>query len=118
MKFRTGFISNSSTACFIIDTSMTPSEIERYLKELVDRFNESNINPDDVFLEYSFDGMFKAPKMATKRDSELLMDWDSSLTFKKLKNKIILYGADDNSIPFELMEQIIEELEADHMHLG
>ena len=74
MKIRTGFISNSSTSCFIcgrwgkLDHSI--DEIVEILQKMIDFYNDLEGTND------SFDDIFEMPKMADEKDFDLLDGWD------------------------------------------
>ena len=114
MKIRSGFVSNSSTSCFICGTwgkdKYSIKEITKILQEMLDFYNHL----EDVKL--SFNDVFEKPKKATKEDINLLAGWE--VPSIRVKDKILIYGKDDNSIPYLLHGLIETKFNADRIHLG
>ena len=117
MKIRTGFISNSSTSCFICDTPLTVRQVEKKLKQMVEAYYE--IDPEDFMEGYGgYRSVIGDIHRATEEDARLLRGWDSGMSFKKIKGKIIVMGANDNSVPWGLIPSIEKVLNAERWHLG
>jgi hypothetical protein len=114
MKIRTGFISNSSTSCFICGRwgklEHSIDEIVEILKKMLDFYN------DLEGTEYSFDSVFEMPKMADRGDIEKLGHWDVDKS--EVEGNILIYGTSDNSIPYMLFEMIMQKFHAERVHLG
>jgi len=114
MKIRTGFISNSSTSCFICGSwgrmEHSVEEVKTILQKMLDFYNDLEDK------SRSFDNVFKEPRVATKEDVDLLEDWD--VPEDQVKDNILIYGADDNAIPWSLFTLIEQKFMAERIHLG
>ncbi len=114
MKVRTGFISNSSTACFICGAWGTNkyniSEATDILQKILNFYND--LEEQDLY----FEGVFRTPAIATEKDIDHLSDYDVSRS--KVEGKMLIMGAEDNSIPYMLFELINEKFSAERVHLG
>ena len=114
MKIRKGFVSNSSSSCFICglwgDNEYSIKEMIPILQKMLDFYND--LEEESL----SFDDVFKLPEIATTEDFELLKNWD--VDKKKVKGKILIYGKEDNSIPYMLHSIIETKFSADRIHLG
>ena len=114
MKVRTGFISNSSTSCFIcgrwgkLDYSI--EEIVKIRKKMVDFYNDLEET------NRTFNDVFEMPTMADEKDFDLLKGWD--VAKKEIEGNILIYGASTNSIPYMLFEMIMQKFNAERVHLG
>ena len=115
MKIRLGFVSNSSSEAFICgtwgDCKYSIEETIKILQKMLNFYNdleEKNL---------SFETVFETPRMGDKEDEKLLVNgWDVSEW--KIKDKMIIYSQDDNSIPFMLFEMISQKFNAERIHLG
>jgi hypothetical protein len=114
MKARTGFISNSSTSCFICARwgthKYTIKKTTEILQKMLDFYN--NLEGEEL----SFNSVFEKPKKATKGDIELLDGWD--VPESDVKGKTLIYGKDDNSVPYLLHGLIEAKFNAERIHLG
>lgn len=114
MKIRTGFISNSSTSCFICakwgTNKYNIKEITEILQKMLDFYNDMEGE------NLSFKRVFEKPKKATKEDIELLDGWD--VPESDVKGKTLIYGSDNNSIPYLLFGLIEAKFNAERIHLG
>ena len=109
MKTRNGFVSNSSSECFICNTNMSVEKTEEMLKRTLYLYNyifDSN---------YAFDAVFEVPRKSTKEDRDLLNSYEYN---GETKNKMLIYSVEDNSIPYELFEIIESKFGANRIHLG
>ncbi len=114
MKIRAGFVSNSSTSCFICGAwggcEYKVKEITEILQKMLDFYNY--LEEQDL----SFDQVFKKPKKATKKDIKLLDGWDVSES--RVKDKLLIYSSKDNTIPYLLFGLIEQKFDAERIHLG
>ena len=114
MKRRTGFISNSSTSCFICATygrhDYTNKETIAILQKMLDFYND--LEGENI----SFEQAFKKPKKATKKDIEMLGDW--RIEESRVKGKTLIYSNGDNAIPWMLFGLIEDKFNAERIHLG
>ena len=119
MKTRDGFVSNSSSSCFVCNTlkyrtkTIALDEVEEKAKIIFDFASkigllEPNVTYHDVFME---------PRKATEDFiAELNADLDAGLTYNP--DMIILQSAKDNSIPWSLFELIEDIFHATRIHMG
>lgn len=122
MKIRNGFVSNSSSSCFICNYPADNKSIQDVtvkLKEMVSFYNSM------FEQKYSYEDVFQDPRKPTARDIELLSDYigyygEGELRIKsgEVKDKLVIFDADDNSIPYELWEIICGVFSAERIHLG
>jgi len=109
MKLRLGFVSNSSSSCFICNTDKTEEEIVDYLKKLLDIYNEG------VGTSYTFEECFKPIRVGGECDEKELNNWDEQVN---ALGKVLIESEDDNSIPYQLFEIIEEAFDATRIHMG
>ena len=124
MKIRNGFVSNSSSSCFVCNPmggikdyandnkEYTVEEAREILQKMLDFYNEmmeKNLAFDDVFGEI---------KIGDDEDVEFLTDWDKSWTEERVRGKLLITSACDNTIPYELFEFISTKFHAWREHLG
>ena len=124
MKIRNGFVSNSSSSSFIIDqyhffnTKFENKDrtinLQRIKKYVIDKIMEHNKNRFSDkkqsskyrdYLKKYIDVCF------VKETEENLKDWYSPVRLSNSKNDVCIYGADDNIIPYEIIEEIAEEFD-------
>jgi hypothetical protein len=114
MKIRNGFVSNSSSSCFICgeyggDNYSVEATIEA-LQKMVDFQNSFK------GLHQSFEDIFETPRYATEEDVEFLVDWGNSR--EDIEGKLLIFSAEDNSISYDLFELIESKFSARRQHLG
>ncbi len=110
MKLRVGFVSNSSSASFICDVTMSAEEVETKLRKILEGYNQM------MEENHVFENVFRAPYVAGKIVHE---GWEDSYPeFNDCEGKIIIDSADDNSIPYPLFDIIESKFNAVHCHLG
>jgi hypothetical protein len=125
MKIRKGFISNSSAASFICGKEWNLEEVKTKLHRILEGYN---IMTD---CELEFDNIFQEPYLCLDGDpfqekeiEEMYPNRDVSfrkihkILEKDVKNRVVIQGAHDNSIPYELFDIIENQLNAEHYHLG
>jgi hypothetical protein len=114
MKIRKCFVSNSSTSCFICgiysDCKYSIEEIVEILKKMLNFYNDMEES------SLSFDDVFETPRIAEKEDKKTLGYYNVSED--RVDNKILILGADDNSVPWCLFEMIEHKFNAERIHLG
>jgi Cft2 family RNA processing exonuclease len=121
MKKRNGFVSNSSSSSFIVNSypcleekdkvKYSVDEIKNQLKDLLkiyNKFFKSNLQFEDVFDVYEFTG----------NPHDGWEDTYNILTENIDKPRIFIDSIDDNSIPYELFEWIEKKYFAYSCHLG
>ena len=141
MKVRNGFVSNSSSSCFICgingENKYNIEETIAILHKIIKFYNDlENLN-------LSFEDVFEIPKYGTEIDLDLFSDYYNEeqreldiklmgyydyhfLSFikekdaakEKIKKLLLIYSAEDNSIPYILFELIEEKFNARRLHLG
>jgi len=111
MKKRMGFVSNSSSSSFICDTKMSPEAAKEKLVMMLDFYNEFND------YDLVFESVFDEPFIATKEYAE--SSWaEYYKDIAKAEGKLIIEGASDNSIPYDLFDMIKSKFNATRCHLG
>jgi len=124
MKIRNGFVSNSSSSCFICNcdglkknTNYSIEEVTIILKEIVAFYN--------IIFEKNrtFENMFEIPRIATENDIDMLVEFSSYSSYHnvkadEVKDEIIIFSKDDNSIPYELFEILSSKFHTNRIHLG
>lgn len=125
MKLRLGFVSNSSSSCFICnyygDTKILGLVTVKMVKEKLETLLGGYNKLYEAHLE--FDQVFAKPKIASKSDVKLIRQYFKEATqtwpeYKPVDGRILIYSAGDNSIPYELFELIENYFDAVRIHLG
>jgi hypothetical protein len=112
MKYRLGFVSNSSSEAFICRVDMCPGEIKENLLELLNFYNKFTGGHD------SFEDMFEEPRSATEEDISMLSSYYSGAD-EEVKGKMMIFSASDNTIPYSMFEFIEQKFDVIHrIHLG
>ena len=110
MKARNGFVSNSSSSCFVCSTDMTVDEVREKLADLLEMHNEYM----NEFLE--FDSVFQEPFVAD--DDFCKEDWRSDFGLDKVQGKVLIISTSDNTIPYEMWDYIEGKFDAYRVHCG
>jgi hypothetical protein len=119
MKIRNGFVSNSSSSCFVCQTgyccdnkNYTIEETEGILQKILDFYNEI-FGEDENFSE-----VFGEIKIADEKDMDSLEYYTRGWDGDTIKGKILIYSCEDNSIPYEVFDIIENKFNAQRIHLG
>ena len=113
MKFRTTFVSNSSSESFICDTKMKLEDVKKALIVLLDFYN--------MFFteELSFNEVFQDPIICDKEKEDFYKDFFGENTYiPECIGKVVIESYQDNSVPSELFDLIESKFEAFRLHLG
>jgi len=116
MKYRSDFVTNSSSSCFVCDTNMSAEEVSEKLHDLMDFYRKFM---DDGSTE-TFEDVFEEPYVYTEdmiptgKDAEYAWEYEQEETI----GKVIIESASDNTIPFSLFEFLEEKFNAKRHHLG
>ena len=108
MKYRIGFVSNSSSEAFVCKGTYNKKKVEQTLHEMLEVYNLV------MHKQLGYDGIFGDVFYYTK-DKHNLNDY---IPTANLTGKLIIMSASDNSIPYELFEAIEDEFNAKRYHLG
>ena len=127
MKIRSGFVSNSSSEAFILSKEHVDVEkIEADLRKLLALHSELTGGG------YIFEEVFQQPKKITDLKNEYFYSWIEydrkpdrdawhRQTYSRddeLKDRIVVYSASDNTIPYPLVEYITSLYNGERLHLG
>lgn len=135
MKARHGFVSNSSSCSFIIDyydrdekrKPISKAKLLKVMKKLVEI--EQLFNPRIKFEDiFTLNGDANEMCIGDKGEDiiKIRKAWekeydkdDPDMTdFKKVKGKLIVSSASDNTIPYWMMQIFETKLNAKHWHWG
>ena len=123
MKIRNGFVSNSSSSCFVCNPmggledyakdyeNYTAGEATEILQKMLDFYN------DILDENLEFDEAFEV-KIAEEEDIKFLKEWDDNWVRERVEGKLLIYSACENTIPYELFEFISAKFHAWREHLG
>jgi len=124
MKIRNGFVSNSSSSCFVCNPmggikswadgykNYTVEEAREILQKMLDFYNHM------CDKEETFNEVFGEIKLGDDEDVRFLLDWDENWTEERVRGKLLITSACDNTIPYELFEFISTKFNAWRVHLG
>ena len=129
MKFRIGFVSNSSSEAFICETNKDIDQIETELRWLVMLYNVMT-GHEHEFLEVFMSPVKvdeNTPTNAVRSYLEYYRN-DKSMYISELHDtenyddnligKVIIYSHSDNTVPYSLFEIIEEAYNATRIHMG
>ena len=120
MKIRNGFVSNSSSSCFICNyygdsKDYTVEKATAILQEMVDFHN---ITMKEGDFKQDFNDMFGDIYIGEKGFKGCLQGWEDYYNIDDTDGKLIISSACDNSIPCYMQELIEEKFNAKRLHLG
>jgi hypothetical protein len=120
MKIRNGFVSNSSSSCFICNDDgtgkdYTVEEAMGILQEMVD-FHNKTLKDDEC--DESFDEIFGDIYIGEKGFKGCLLGWEDYYNIDDTYGKLIISSCSDNTIPWYMQELIEEKFNARRLHLG
>lgn len=114
MKARSGFVSNSSSSCFIVSSwrnkESTIEDAEKLMSDLVNlyaKWFDDEFTKDDYTIEI----------MEKSYEDYLVNDWEFGHA-KDCASKLMIQSTDDNSIPYCLFDIIEDALGLTRLHLG
>lgn len=115
MKYRNGFVSNSSSSSFII-TKFSEEEVKTYIEKLIESLNvvsEEKTSVDDILYTYTIDD---ADEHRLEHYNWGCWDDQNKLTIKQYKNMnerknivekaVVVQSTSDNSIPWFIQEAL------------
>jgi len=113
MKIRNGFVSNSSSSCFICDVDMTPKEAKELLKIILDCYNTM------MEEEEKYEDVFGTVCIGTKKDKKDLNTTIYKDRFDKLCS-IVAENGNVRIIPTTVVKDLQEALKitSDYMTNG
>jgi hypothetical protein len=104
MKFRTGFVSNSSSSSFICGEGITKEQAIEFMQKIISA-NEEN----DFWGKFSEDDYY-----IIELDKHTAKDFNG--TFKNFVGRVLIMSTDDNSIPSDIHDLIERKLGAERFH--
>ena len=116
MKIRRGHVANSSTTCFLCDTTESVEQVKDFIDEAL-----RLVEGDDTDTEPRRYNAICTVEPYTRAISDDLDGWRNYYSIPTPREGMVcIMGTDDNSIPWEIQE-IIEnhhKLGATRLHLG
>jgi hypothetical protein len=104
MKFRTGFVSNSSSSSFICGEGITKEQAISFMQKIISTNEENDffdsLTEDDYYI-------IELDKYTTK---------DYGERFKNFVGRVLIMSTDDNSIPSDVHSLIENKLNAEYFH--
>lgn len=114
MKIRTGFVSNSSSSCFICNTNFSVEEVTVRLSHIIREYYNIAGYPVPLLDQIA------TVTIADETNQEFLEEW--SEWYPELKNikdgDILIRSVGDNSIPYDTFNKIESTFHAYKFHLG
>lgn len=117
MKLRLDFVTNSSSSCFVCKTDKSIGEIRFQLQVMLDTYNLTT--GKTLAFEDVFEEPFISDNPEAINESATGHYWSyDKKELKEMQNKVLIYSASDNTIPYSLWELIEEAFDAIRKHLG
>lgn len=121
MKIRKGFVSNSSSSCFICNCydngkDYTVEEAVSILQEMINFHNKIFLEEGEF--EKDFDDVFGDIYIGEEGFKGCLLGWEDYYKVSDTVGKLVVSSASDNSIPWHMQELIEEKFQAKRLHLG
>ena len=123
MKIRNGFVSNSSSSCFICDShygkKYTPEQAKEILIEMTDAYNTIFSLYNNEFEKVRYDEVFEDPRYVNQSDIDMLRQFHRDVKEDSIDKDLVIYSVSDNTIPRALFDMIEEKFHCwDRIHLG
>lgn len=115
MKARNGFVSNSSSSCFIItNPKWNNKNVLPILQRILNGYNIM-FEKDNKLGEI----LFLVDKEQVQEELSMLQrDWGDDYSDIPASASVIIYSLSDNTIPYEMFDPIINAFDATRFHLG
>jgi len=119
MKIKRDFVTNSSSACFVVNyydfghKDFTIKKVEEDFQKMLDFYNM--LFNDDVTMEKAIENIFifSESDLPQGKDKEYAWEYERPETI----GKIVIIGQ-SNEIPYALFSLIEQHFNATHFHLG
>lgn len=110
-------ITNSSSELFVCNTDKSVKMVKEIIVGLTERYNATQVlypkgQRDTLDIDKLFDSYFQEPYVSDGSDTDVHSDRVAN------KGDIIIRSADDNSIPYEMWDDIEAIFSAQRYHLG
>ena len=117
MKIRSGFVSNSSSSCFIVHKKLSEKTIEKRLRAILDCYNAVCDLKEKVTYEAAIGSI---EKIDEKYYEHILRHYLGEEYYRKepIVGRMSIRSSSDNSIPYPLFELIECAFDAWRIHLG
>lgn len=132
MKFRTDFVTNSSSSCFVVETGENMGEVKKALQKILkgygimldsptlpynDIFHGPYVYTKEAFVEHEAE--VKKWKEERKNERSSAWDWDGwRYESKDNIGKVLIMSASDNTVPWDICEIIERRFKTRREHLG
>lgn len=139
IDFTTGLITNSSSEVFLANTHKTVEDVECILRDLwelyisakgaqkkfedafgdIHAITSADLKVIATYKDYARPRYDDYPSFAAYKaaSEKWLSDWVADHT-NEYQNRICIYSASDNSIPYEMLDLIEDMFNGERIHLG